>query len=66
MIHCKPEASLLERVPRNVQCSCLPVSVWPGGGRLDLLLLVLAGNATVVPGSGGPVAPAPVPVRNAI
>lgn len=27
------------RGARYEQCSCFPVSVWPGGGRLDLLPL---------------------------
>lgn len=40
------------------QCSCLPVSVCPGGGRLDLLLSVLTGSATASPDSvAWPLAP---------
>lgn len=37
--------------PGNAQCSCLPVSDCPGGGRLDLLLLVRTGRSTVVAAS---------------
>lgn len=39
----------------HAQCSCFPVSDWPGGGRLDLLLLDRTGrsvDATVLPLAG--------------
>lgn len=37
----------------NAQCSCLPVSNCPGGGKLDLLLLSWVGSAAGVSCSVG-------------